>query len=70
MNIRQTISRIVVGGWIVSSEERQKEEDGFDSYHNNNQRNTKMKYPTQYPQVLSVLYVGRRLLRMKREHSI
>jgi hypothetical protein len=46
MNIRQTISRIVVGGWIVSSKERQKEEDGFDSYRNNNKRNTKGEYPT------------------------
>jgi CRISPR/Cas system-associated protein Cas10 (large subunit of type III CRISPR-Cas system) len=45
MNIRQTISRIVVGGWIVSSKERQKEEDRFDSYRNNN-RNTKGEYPT------------------------
>ena len=45
MNIRQTISRIVVGGWIVSSKERQIEEDEFDNYHNNN-RNTKGEYPT------------------------
>jgi hypothetical protein len=45
MNIRQTISRIVVGGWIVSSKERQKEEDGYDSY-NNNKRNPEGEYPT------------------------
>jgi hypothetical protein len=47
MNIRQTISRIVVGGWIVSSKEGQEEEDRFDSYrNNNNKRNTKGEYPT------------------------
>ena len=46
MNIRQTISRIVVGGRIVSSKERQKE-DGFGSYrNNNNKRNAKGEYPT------------------------
>ena len=44
MNIRQTISRIVVGRRIVSSKEGQ-EEDGFDSYRNN-KRNTKGGYPT------------------------
>jgi hypothetical protein len=55
MNIRQTISRIGGGGWIVSSKEREKEEDGFDSYRNNNKRNTKGEYPT-VPTGLSVLY--------------
>jgi hypothetical protein len=45
MNIRQTISRIVVGRRIVSSKEGQEEEDGFDSYRNN-KRNTKGGYPT------------------------
>ncbi|MFY9565343.1 MAG: hypothetical protein WAQ29_03245 [Nitrososphaeraceae archaeon] len=46
MNIRQTISRIVVGGWIVNSKEGQEEEDRFDSYRNNNKRITKGEYPT------------------------